>query len=334
MIDEKILKEEIDDYEFTLQTLAAISNIFEYNFDAKNTYGKSMVTSKNNVIQPNVTVTPDLVSELDVSKKENCGLVTEIKVDLPKNQQYWEESVKQLKKYDDDLTGWDSKNISYRDIIFVTNIMRTHAFTQFLGSEPIQKKYSFDRNLAVLNSSRLQQASAFMVIKKEHGKFTNAELDAMITNGVGVPWTVILPMISNVKFYDSKPPVIYTMMIIWDHILKTYVDLKQRRDLGRRRTIEVMVSIAEITEKLSIYAPRTNPHCINQDWIREALHEFEQIDLAIPLNRETGTYRIRITTHKGDLRSWFIEKFKEIESKKNQTLDKFIKENPGEKISE
>jgi len=322
-IDEEKIKEEIDDYEYTLQTLIALSGIFEHDFSGKSIQGLTLKTSSKNTVSPSTNVTPDLVTEFQSSELKNIGVTTEVKTDLPKNKDYWEDYVEQLKKYDDDLSGWKN-DIKNHDVMFISNPLRTSDFFDYVESGPISKKYQFQRNLIITDSSRMQQSQEFMLIKKQKGKFSNEEMDKLFKSGVGVSQLKILPKVNKTKFYDSKPPIIYMMMIIWDHILKTNLTIEQLRDTGRNRIIEVNENIQDILEKISQYAPKTNKNCIKREWVVEAMTAFVDLKLASTVIGDVESYNIKLIIHGGDSRNWFISKFKELEEKKNQTLEKYF----------
>jgi len=322
-INEKKIKEEIDDYEYTLQTLIALSGIFEHDFSGLSIQGKQLHTSTKNTISPSTDVTPDLVTEAIVSKNTSSGILTEIKVDLPMNKKYWLDDVEQLKKYDDKLTGWDS-NIANHDIIFISNPLRTHDFFQYLNSEEIVLKHKFQRNVVVIHSSRMQQQEEFILIKKENGTFSHSNMDKLFTSGVAVPQLKIIPTVNKTKFYDSKPPLIYTMMIIWDHILKTNLTIEQLRDTERKRSLDVRENIQDILDKLSQYAPKTNKNCVRREWIIEAMTAFVDLKLASTVIGDHTSYDIKLVIHSGDTRNWLIAKFQELDEKKSQTLEKYF----------
>jgi hypothetical protein len=124
-IDQQQIRELIDDYEFTCQTILAITNIISYNANGKCYQGKKMKTSPANAIQPNTVVTPDMVIEIITDKQEvEYSAVNEIKVDLPMDKKYWLDVAKQLKKYDDELSGWIINNSKQHDIFFTTTPFR------------------------------------------------------------------------------------------------------------------------------------------------------------------------------------------------------------------
>jgi hypothetical protein len=96
-LNEKQTRESTDDYEFTCQTTIVMKNILEYNFQAKCSQGKKMLTTGNNLTQKKTEVTPDLVIESSIQNgKKGYREVNEIKVDLPKDQTRWKAVVEQL----------------------------------------------------------------------------------------------------------------------------------------------------------------------------------------------------------------------------------------------
>lgn len=328
-IDENKIREKINDYEFTCQTIAAMSNIISYNLGGECTQGKEMRTSSTNSISPNTKVTPDLIIEVPTNRNsDSYHAVNEIKVTLPRDETYWIEDAKQLKKYDDDLSGWTSPNSALHDVMFTTNELLTYAFQRYLNNLFSSGKIFFTRKLSILHSTHQVQKDSFIIIKKDSGEISNRILDDKLSNGVAVPELKIIKEISQMKFYDSDPPIVYTMMVIWDHVLKNFLNQSQLRDLKGNKIIPITVTIEEIREKLSRFAPDPSNSCIRKDWVREALTAFVEIEVAKYLDH-VEKFEIDFKPHKGS--NWIFDsinkkKLKE-EIKAKTTLDKYTKEN-------
>lgn len=73
----------------------------ELRADVSYGVGRRMTTSAENRISPETEVTPDCVVQLG----GEAGFVTEAKLGLPKEENLWDDDVKQMQKYDDDLAG-------------------------------------------------------------------------------------------------------------------------------------------------------------------------------------------------------------------------------------
>ena len=323
-IDSKKIKEDINDYLYSLQTLATLTNIFEYNFQGTSIQGKRLITSNHNTIQPNTPITPDLVTEFDKSQKFNdYGVVMELKTDLPLERKHWEQTVQQLKKYDDDLTNWNS-NVSKHDVALVTIPPRIFDFIQYVESSEMISRYKFDRNLIVVSSSPMHQANAFIFVEKRHGKFLHEEIDIKFSKGVPVAELHILPQLRRMKFYDSKPPLIYTMLIIWNDVFNQYLDVEKIRELDRKRSITFVITLQDVIDKLNEFTPITNTDCVDNEWVREAMNAFKEIGIATSLHLGPNTFEIKMMKPTEEVRDWLISKFEELEKKKAGTLDRFF----------
>ena len=328
--NEEAVRKAISDYEFTCQTIVAMSNIVSYNLGGTTTPGKELRTSSANAISPNITVTPDIVIEVQAKRdSESYHAVDEIKISLSKDQTYWMKVVEQLKKYDDELTGWDVPNSNPHDIMFTTNELRVFAFQKFLSDLSSTGRVTFSRKLSLFHSTPMEQKDSFILIKKDHGIISNQKLDDLLANGQGVPKLKIVREIDQMKFYDSNPPFVYTMMIIWDHVLKTYLSQSQLRDLKGNKLIPIAVTVEQIREKLSIFAPDPNNSCVRKDWVRDALTAFVELGVAEFVDREGEKFEIKFKTHRST--NWIFDSIKAVsvatEREPSDTLDKYTKGN-------
>lgn len=327
---QKEVNELINDYEFTCHTIVTMENIVSYNINGKCNQGGKMRTSVSNLIQPNTDVTPDIVIEA-TEKNDEYHALNEITVNLPKDESRWINKANQLKKYDDDLSGWTNTSSRQHDIMFTTNPARTFAFNNYMTKLSTENKLKIERNLSILHSVPMEQQNSFIFIKKEYGKISHSILDDKLSNGVPVARHNILNEINQMKFCDSNPPTMYTMMIIWDHVLKNFLDLKQLRELRGNKIVPIEITIKKIHEFLSKFAPVTNPTCIETSWVKDALLGFVEIGMAEVKSESEGKFEIKFRTHKGKTRNWLFEKIKKPENMKpTTTLDEFIEKKKPE----
>jgi hypothetical protein len=323
-LNQKQNRTAINNYEYVCQTIVATTNIMEYNFTGKCAQGKKLKTSASNAVQPNTTVTPDLAIEISI-EKEDYRAVNEIKAGLPEDKNHWISTAKQLKKYDDDLDGWNHTNSKKHDILITTNELRVFELKKYLDELASAGTIKFDRNLAILHSTRSEQLGSFINIRKDYGTISSKKLDDMLSSGVGIPEHNIVKEISQMKFYDSNPPIIYMMMIIWDHVLKTFLGLKQLRELKGNQTIPVVVTVKDVYDKLLRFTPASNPKCIEHTAVKTALLGFVEMGMAILVNSQEEKFEIRFRKHKGKLLDWLFEKIEKPEKMNpTTTLDQFV----------
>ena len=175
-------------------------------------------------------------------------------------------------------------------LIFTTHELRTFNFNKYLQDLQSSGKAKIKHNLVILHSNRSAQVTNFMSIKKDHGTFSNPDLDALFSEGRGVPSYRIVKEMSQLKFYDWEPPVIYTMIIIWDFVLKP--TLPQHRLLRGNTSILVEMSVEQIRDALLHFAPQNNRPKIRKDWVKRALLGFEEIDVTQPVDKSKELFKI------------------------------------------
>lgn len=316
-------REAINYYEFTLHTIASMMNIIEWNMKGRCSQGKKLVTSSKNAIQPNTEVTPDIVIEVNnTSGKEDYRAVNEITVNLPKDENYWIKKAEQLKKYDDELIGWENESTNQHDILFTTNAARTFAFNNYIKKLSPDKQLVIERNLSILQSIPMEQKESFIFIKKEYGEIGSPLLDDKLSNGVAVAKYNIVRTIDQMKFYDSMPPIVYTMVIIWNHILKTFLGLSELRQLEGNKIVPIPVTVEEVRSRLSRYAPESNTTCIRKSWVKDALLGFVEVGLAKVISEKDEKFEIRFRKHRGEILEWLLKLVKEPESETHEQIAK------------
>ena len=127
------------------------------------------------------------------------------------------------------------------------------------------------------------------------------------------------------RLYDSEPPIIYTMMIIWDFILKNFIDVKQSRELSINKTVKLSLTVQQVHDKLSRFCPETNSSCLEMSWVKKALMGFVEIGIA-STQADNKEFLINFKKHKGETIDWIfrsISKSSLIE-KSRSTLDEFL----------
>lgn len=317
----------INDYEFTCQTMVTFSHIISHDFKGTSKHGCKMKTSAENKISPNTVVTPDLRIEIPKTIDSPAYFaVNEVKVNLPNNRDFWMKDANQLKKYDDELGGWESDKPKTHDVMLTTNELRTYEFEKYLAQLAKEGQLSFSRNVALLHSTPLEQTNSFILIKRDHGKISHSGLNERLSQGIAVKRLHIIKEISQMKFCDHDPPVIYTMMIIWDHVVKTYLTLEQLRTLRGNITLLLDVNVEDVRKKLGHFAFENKMELIQAKWVKDALDGMVEIGIAKVLNASADLYQIKFRRRDEHDVEWLIKLVKEstAPAKKAESLDKFI----------
>lgn len=323
-VDPALVNKQISDYEFTCLTTMAIDQLISQELKGKCLLGPKLKTSDQNVIIKNTNVTPDILMEINGSPNGLYQGIAEIKTDLPEDRNLWDEVIKQLKKYDDVLTYNSTHKVNGHDLIFTTHELRTTPFKKFLDSKPPGSRISDISNLIIMRSNIAERVNQYLVLKAEYGTISNPDLDDILSNGVKIKLLGNLSDINQVKFVDSEPPVMYTMQLIWDHVLKNYITLKQSREFSKNKTVIVLVGIYEIREMLRRFCHDSNPECIRVSWVKKAMRAFWELGMAQPHNSKKGFFEVKIRRFKGLTISHFLQRLEEVKKEdKNLTLDNF-----------
>lgn len=157
--DQSKTKEAFDNYSQALYAILAFVN--EVRWDAANHklldfpfgIGRRFTTSASNEGAPSTDVIPDCA----VQSSSEHGIVAEAKLRLPKNKDYWDGDILQLKKYDDDLTGWwtETEHLSQHDIVALVPLLRAVDFSEHVDDGISQAKWTCERYPSVVGFQRL-----------------------------------------------------------------------------------------------------------------------------------------------------------------------------------
>ena len=137
--------------------------------------------------------------------------------------------------------------------------------------------------------------------------------------------------LDKVKFYDAKPPVLYTMMQMWDHVFSKYINSREKRaKLDASQIVTLDLEVKKIHEQLSKLTHDSNPNCLKLSWIKDALVKFESLGLA-KASRDGSKFSIRYKKHDGFTDKFLLNLMKKREDEKikpdKDGLDKFVDQN-------
>jgi hypothetical protein len=284
--------------------------------DVEYEVGRRMTTSPGNRVSPSHTVTQDCVLQLE---KAN-GLVAEAKLGLPKNEELWDSHIKQLEKYDDDLTGWwtpDEKTPTH-DLVALVPLSRAVRFADRLESGAKGGKWTFERRVAVIGFFKTSGVKDFLSLKKEWGALSSADLDQRLRESRQVDIDLLITKYRDRKFVDHMPPQAYLLQIIWDHLFTRYAADALATDTESPVSLEV--SPEKVTADLQEYfgfksnGPRS-PEIPSIQWVRKALDALVAFKLATKSGDQQ--YVISYKRTKSDT----LRKFGKLCSQRDQTTN-------------
>lgn len=287
---QKIL-EKIDDYAQTLEAMISFSHVLRYDDKIKNfrpnSYSfiaRKMNTTKNNRINPEIEVTPDLIVQLN----RNYGIITEAKKSLPQNQKFWKRKFDQLEKYDDNLQGWKTENeyIDTSDLVLIVHYKISVEVSDYIDKRIKNNSLVFDRNFSLIAFQRSQNRKLTITLAKSYGDLSNTNLDNRFRKIVRVPYDELIIHFNRIKFYDDKPELPYIMDILWNNVFNQYPQIEEFMEAKGKKIINIRVNINDLTEKLRIQfsdyleGDRRQKAIPATKWIREAMEMFVKLNYA------------------------------------------------------
>jgi hypothetical protein len=316
--EQKRVRDAHEDYQSTVHAMLAFSAFVVH--DSKNQrpnshfgFGRRMTTSGANAVKPSSEVTPDIVAQ----KSETYGVVAEVKRSLPSDRTKWQSHVAQVRKYDDNLTGWwtEDERISATDTALLLHQSRSRAFIAVLEEERAKDPKAVGPRTSVIEFNRSDERQVNYFFRLEWGDVRDAELSDRLKEGVPVPIDKVIRTFANVKFYDADPPIPSLLSLLWiDYFTPLAADTEYDQNL---KAYPINVSAAVIADELqraygsqllerddrSVPFPRVNV-------VRRALDALVNMKLAMALPNTTGEYRVLYRQFKEDVLQRFASMMK------------------------
>ena len=259
---------------------------------------------------PSNTVTPDLIAQ----KLTKYGITAEVKKSLPQNQTLWERYIRQLLKYDDDLTGWwtDNGKIPKADAILLLHHSRSRAFCRFLRNIQEDEPDNVGRNTSVVEFGSSDETASYYFFRVEHGSLRDQELVGRLDDGVQIPLDKVLQSFPNVRFYDSPPPMAFLLTELWMGIFPAMLEGAEYDE--KYKATKFSASVQGVTDELqkaygseTLYRDEQSVQFPRLRWIKEAFEKLVEFKMAIPPTGDNDEYQILFRTLRGDILKRFIE---------------------------
>ena len=291
----KIL-EEVDNYEQSLNASLTFIHIFKWN-TKKNAVEEAVDFWIGNQYEPG-EVTPDITIQLSQSR----GIVTELKKSIPKNDDAsidkWKPITDQLAKYDVPLVGWNtpSKKVDEQELVFLIDQKLSRLFIKYIQEKKLTFS-KFSKHFCVIQFSPGSGLSNAVFLRAEHGTlddfdyFTKEKLDNGIT--VALEYLIYSGLLM-IKFLDYRPPVVYLMSTLWDHVFSHFnTDWDATMLTGKTTITEIPITIKQVQDVLSAnYTSKGAGKYVRDEWVLEALDKFVDLKLATK-EKVVGKYTIK-----------------------------------------
>ena len=279
------LRQECDRYTQTVQALKALANEILWE-DATRALvpggtayiGRRMDTSSANAISPATRVTPDLV----VRRSRDYGLIAEAKLALPRESQHREPTISQVRKYDDDLVGWDTDNglVSNHDIVLVVHHFQGNQLARQIKELVASGKLTFERKFALVKFAVVEQDQTWMSLELIYGSLTDRQKHEKLadTLAIGLEHIAAYREFATVRIYDYPPPDPLLMDLTHTAISSdlSQDDYLQLREQG---VVRKPVGVGSLRQLLSeSFGPGEHgervPEIPTEPWVRKALDLF------------------------------------------------------------
>ncbi|HEX7153164.1 MAG TPA: hypothetical protein VF618_16885 [Thermoanaerobaculia bacterium] len=305
-----------DDYRSTVNAMLAFSAFVVHDGTSPREkshfgFGRRMTTSSANIVAASGDITPDLVAQ----KSDSYGVVAEVKRSLPLDRTRWIVPLKQLRKYDDELTGWWTENerIAEADATLLLHQTRSRAFIGVLEAERAKDAEAVGAHTSVIEFSQSNERQQNYFFRLEWGGIRDNDLSARLKDGVSIPIMRVLSTFPNVIFYDADPPTAWFVAFLWiDYFTALAAGGEYDANL---KAVPVDVNAAVIADELQ---KAYGSQLLERDMrsvefpsvrvVRRALDALVAIKLAMALPK--GEYRILYRQIKDDVYQRFASMMK------------------------
>lgn len=335
--DHQRVAEDTDNYITTLLVTLAFVNELRWKTEeqkldpeVKWEVGRRMKASSKNAVSPSTISTPDCVIQASTSQ---LGMVAEVTTKLTTDAERWRKKLKQVKAYDDDLTGWWTANskIPKHDLSLLVHLTRAVDVADIAEEEGKRKReidmqsakagadrkrdvkapaktmsavdapITFERNFSIVGFQRATGATRESItLKKEYGGISDTPVAERLRRTVMVPVEVLVVEYHDKKFVDHEPPEALMLQILWQDLFTSYTEQFQPdQDLGYT---PMRLTVEGVTDDLRRYygfssRGEHSPEIPKQQWVRKALNRLVQIGDA---HKDGTDYIIHFKPIRGD----------------------------------
>lgn len=318
------IRDEIDNYSDTVFAIIGFINFYRFDDSTKEMrsdvvafQGRKLSPSSKKAALSDVNTDKFVTPDLGILLPTNSGVLGEVKKNFPSEEQYWFDDFRQLMTYDDDLFGWPSVtgSVTSHDIALLLHQARGRAVCKFYEKH-LGNKIQFQRPFCIVEFNRSNERQAYFFFRTAAGSLTDAFVNAKLENGVQVPMLALTRVYSEIKIYDSEPPLAFLLQLIWEHIINAKASEDPKYSgLRKRQRIGVELSVAEVVnelhEKFSFHqlhkqASDRQPKIPKQEWVQRAFDKLVKAGEAEWVDRGQGKLMVQFT-RRADVLTHFVE---------------------------
>ena len=242
------IMDKINKYEFALKVLV----VLEYKFcslkkmDVRQAKKLRLVSTKPTL--HNRVVTPDMVVEAG-GRRFRYRAIVEIKESLPTLPENWGGISAQLEKYRLAAGGWEGTEPgAVHDVILAAGAPHAEKIAAWAKEDSDGSGTGEWLIVISIMPTTDDNGDDYIDVAKVHGKLAHPKIDRLLSSdrSCKVSLQKILKEIDQLKFYDSHPPVEYTMTILWDHIFSKFVHAKKRKKISDNKKVLINITMRRV----------------------------------------------------------------------------------------
>jgi hypothetical protein len=312
------LKDEYDDYNQSVEGLYIFASVVRYDPKANKycTGSKMKIPAKFYVKDDSQKnpLTPDGV----VQRSNEEAIVFEMKKHFNNDEG---KDFDQIKKYDETLIDfWIDDELPYHDLVLLTHYTSGTRASDAYKLWVQNNKYL--RNFAIVVFNSTAMGNFYYTLELKEGMLSNSELMEALRRVLTIPNRVFEEIKSKYKFYDSDPPLIYTMQVIYDQLLPTLFDDTKENSLSGEH---LEISVKYLRDRLQeLFNSNESNHQENNipklKWVSEAIDKFVEIGLAKKIDNDK--YLIKMARTKEDTKEFIAKRIYKVQSKRKLTKSK------------
>lgn len=291
-------REQVDNYEQAVNACLTLIHVYKWDETNNQPDGNVIYWIGKEFIPGNVT--PDIALQLSRER----GLIIELKQSLPKSnseeKDFWKERFEQIKKYDVQLKGWTTEDefVKQQELMMMVDQKLARRVSDYIKANNLSFK-DFSKNFCVIQFGPASGLNPAIFLRVEYGEIDDFKTITFkrLNDGITVALEYLLCSgLSKIKLLDYKPPVIYLMSILWDHVFSSMIPedaWRQAKMEDSRKLIEITVTVSKLKEILiENFTDSKSKQGIKEKWIEEAIENFIRLKLA-KKKKETDEYIIK-----------------------------------------
>jgi hypothetical protein len=231
-------------------------------------------------------IQPDVVLQYDSS-----GALCEIKTSFPFPDGYLLETLKQLEKYGQPITGWDTtdRTVQHHDVILFCDILDINRVLPRIKEWLDNGQLKISENLVVCEWGIVQSPKIgdTLLVRKRLGDIRCNELDSLLNEDLKIDLQTLTVAYEKCRFTRKEPPVEYTMEQMWLHIFTKMTEKFEAFETSIGETLNIAYEY---------YIPWSNIEGeysqIRETWIKKAMKAFCSIGLAKQDPNDENKYKV------------------------------------------